>query len=113
MAALLAGGGFGPEAARQAGPIASLAVRAMASLDGIDDGETAIPELCEILTDSGVMTGSMSNLAYRICLEDADASDDGTQTPESSGDGFKPDMRHASLAESEQILAHAKELIRA
>ena len=113
MAALLAGGGFEPEAARQAGPIASLAVRAMASLDGIDDGDTAIPELCEILTDSGVMTESLSNLAYRICLEDADPSDNKTQAPESPGGGFKPDMRHSSLAESEQILAHATELIRA
>ena len=117
MAALLSGGGFESEAVKQAGPIASLSVRALALHAGLEgeearDAEVVQPEFCGRLVEAGALPEEMEIKAYRLCL---DASgENGRHSPEAGGVGDSIEAMPSLamlLADSERILAHARERI--
>ena len=121
MASLLTGGGFALEAAKQAGPIASLAVRALAlhvGLDGEDDGgadaDRVSPDICQKLVEAGALPEEMEIKAYWLCAE---ASDDGQVLAAEAGEngGLQDVLPSAAalLADAERILDHAKQHIAA
>ena len=101
MAKLLAGGGFGAEAAAQAGEIASLALKALGALAPADgysprDAEETPGEICERLAETEFLPSDLYYRALRLCdPEGGDAA------------GRSPD----ELAEAEALLEHARGII--
>ena len=111
------GGGFESEAVKQAGPIASLSVRALALHAGLDCGEArdadvVQPELCGSLVEAGALPEEMEIKAYRLCLEASGESGRVAQEAGAAGDSIEAMPSSAMLlADSERILAHARERI--
>ena len=105
MARLLAGGGFGAEAAAQAKEIADLALRALAAMAPEENGsprngEESSVEICERLGETEFLPPELRQRALRIC------------EPLAGEEKEETDERFSrELSEAEALLEHAREII--